>query len=185
MKKWPLNSITLFAATHSKLRKAADGTDTQVVTFMINKWTAKINENEIYNERFPPRVEEGRKKRKKKEDGCSSYHSWKLSSLSSKEPRRRRINPQTKPGDKLLPFPYAFDHSISIWSCSAVKALTKAQFFSPFSLPNLLYWACWVWAYLPKSKESPKGGPYNWRRLWESCLCDNECNGLLRQDQVP
>ena len=65
----------MFAATHSKLRKAADGTDTQVVTFMINKWTAKINENEIYNERFPPRVEEGRKKRKKKEDGCSSYHS--------------------------------------------------------------------------------------------------------------
>ena len=74
MKKRPLNSITLFAATHSKLRKVADGTDTQVATCMINKWTAKINEKEIYNGRCPPRVEEGRKKRKKKEDGCNSYH---------------------------------------------------------------------------------------------------------------
>ena len=48
----------MFAATHSKLRKAADGTDTQVATYMINKWTAKINEKEIYNRRCPPRVEE-------------------------------------------------------------------------------------------------------------------------------
>ena len=75
MKKRPLNSITLFAATHSKLRKVVNGTGTQVATFMINKWTAKINVKEIYNGRCPPRVEEGRKKRKKKENGCSSYHS--------------------------------------------------------------------------------------------------------------
>ena len=160
MKKWPLNSTTLFAATHSKLRKAADGTGTQVATCMINKWTAKINEREIYNGRCPPKVGKRRKDRKKKEDGCSSYHPWKLSSLSTKEPRRRRISPRTKPEDKLLPFPHAFDHSISIWSCSAVEALTKAQFLSPFSLPNLLYRARWVWAYSPKSKEPPKSGPY-------------------------
>ena len=43
MKKWPLNSVTLFTATHSKLRKASDGTGTQVATCIINKWTAKIN----------------------------------------------------------------------------------------------------------------------------------------------
>ena len=84
---------------------------------------------------------EGRKKRKKKENGCSSYHPWKLSPLSTKKSRRRRISPRTKPEDKLLPFPRAFDHSISIWSCPAVGALTKAQFLSPFSLPNLLYQA--------------------------------------------
>ena len=64
----------MFATTHSKLRKAADETGTQVATYIINKWTVKINENEIYNGRCPPRVEEGRKKRKKKEDGCNSYH---------------------------------------------------------------------------------------------------------------
>ena len=45
-----MNSTTLFAATHSKLRRVADGTGTPVVTCMINKWTAKINEKEIYNE---------------------------------------------------------------------------------------------------------------------------------------
>ena len=74
MKKRPLNSITLFAATHSKLRKATDGTGTPEATYVINKWTAKINEKEIYNGRCPPRVGGRKKKRKKKEDGCSSYH---------------------------------------------------------------------------------------------------------------
>ena len=44
-----MNSTTLFVATHSKLKRVADGTGTPVVTCMINKWTAKINENEIYN----------------------------------------------------------------------------------------------------------------------------------------
>ena len=158
MKKWPLNSITLFATTHSKLRKVVDGTGTQVVTCMINKWTAKINEKEIYNEKCPPRVREEKKKRKKKEDGCISHHPWKLLPLSTKELRRRRISPWTKPEDKLLSFLYAFDHSISLWSCPAIVALTKVQFLSPFSLPNLLYRA--RWAHLPNSKEPPKSGPY-------------------------
>ena len=66
MKKRPLNSITLFAATHSKLRKVVNGTGTQVTTCMINKWTAKINEKEIYNGRCPPRVGGRKKERKKK-----------------------------------------------------------------------------------------------------------------------
>ena len=104
MKKWPLNSTTLFAATHSKLRKAADETGTPVASCMINKWMAKINENEIYNGKFPPRGREEERKRKKEEDCCSSYHPWKLSPLSTKELRRRRISPRTKPEDILLPF---------------------------------------------------------------------------------
>ena len=48
MKEWPLNSVTLSAATHSKLRKALDGTSTQVVTCMINRWTVKMNGAEGY-----------------------------------------------------------------------------------------------------------------------------------------
>ena len=145
MKKWPLNSTTLFAATHSKLRKVTDGTNTPVATCMINKWTAKINGKEIYNGKCPPREGEGEKsKRKKMEDGCSSHHPWKLSPLSTKEPRTRRISPRTKPEDKLLPFLHTFDHLISLWSCPAVGALTKTQFFSPLSLPNLLYRVHWV-----------------------------------------
>ena len=58
-----MNSTTLFVATHSKLKRVADGTGTPVVTCMINKWTAKINENEIYNGKRPPR--EGRERKAK------------------------------------------------------------------------------------------------------------------------
>ena len=64
----------MFAATHSKLRKATDGTGTPVATCVINKWTAKINEKKIYNGKCLPRVRGRKSKRKKKEDGCSSYH---------------------------------------------------------------------------------------------------------------
>ena len=57
--------MTLFVATHSKLRKAVDGTGTQVTTCMINKWMAKISGKEIYNTRDPPK-EGGKKKEKRK-----------------------------------------------------------------------------------------------------------------------
>ena len=56
----------MFAATHSKLRKAADGTGTQVATCMINKWMAKINGEEIYNTRGLPKKRK-RKKKKRRE----------------------------------------------------------------------------------------------------------------------
>ena len=46
-----MNSITLVAATHNKLKKVADETSTQVATYMINKWRAKINGKEVYNVR--------------------------------------------------------------------------------------------------------------------------------------
>ena len=38
----------MFAVTHSKLRKALDGTGTQVATCMINRWTVKMNGVEGY-----------------------------------------------------------------------------------------------------------------------------------------
>ena len=30
-----------------------------------------------------------------------------------------------------------------------------------------------------------KSWPYNWRRLWKGCLCDDKCDSLLRQGQTP
>ena len=42
MKEWPLNSVMLSTATHNKLREALDGTDTQVATYEIDRWTAKM-----------------------------------------------------------------------------------------------------------------------------------------------
>ena len=64
----------MFAATHSKLRKALDGTDTQVATCMINKWTTKISGRRMYNNRdlTKRRGTEKNRERKRKEDGCSS-----------------------------------------------------------------------------------------------------------------
>ena len=72
-----MNSITLVAATHSKLKKAADGTSTQVTTCIINKWRGKINGKEVYNVRDPPGIVEEKKERLK-EDGCCFYHPGKL-----------------------------------------------------------------------------------------------------------
>ena len=48
MNEWPLNSITLSATTHIKLKKALDGTGTQVATCIINRWTVKMNGAEEY-----------------------------------------------------------------------------------------------------------------------------------------
>ena len=38
----------LSTATHSKLREGLDGTDTQVVTCAINRWTVKMKGAEEY-----------------------------------------------------------------------------------------------------------------------------------------
>ena len=43
----------------------SDGTSTQVIAWMINKWRAKINQGEIYNIRHP-RGKGGSKKKKGK-----------------------------------------------------------------------------------------------------------------------
>ena len=38
----------LSTATHNKLREALDGTDTQVATCVIDRWTAKMKRTEDY-----------------------------------------------------------------------------------------------------------------------------------------
>ena len=48
MKEWPLNSAMLPIAIHSKWREALDGTDTQVMTYTIDRWTAKMKGAEEY-----------------------------------------------------------------------------------------------------------------------------------------
>ena len=49
----PMNSATLAIPTHRKLGRVSDGTDTQIVAWMINKWKAKIGGRELYNVRYP------------------------------------------------------------------------------------------------------------------------------------
>ena len=48
MKELPLNSVMLSTATHSKWRETLDGTDTQVATYAIDRWTAKMEGAEEY-----------------------------------------------------------------------------------------------------------------------------------------
>ena len=67
-----MNSVTLSATTHSKLRKALDGTGTQVATCMNNRWTVKMNGGEGYITTEISRERDGRKEEKKKEDYRSS-----------------------------------------------------------------------------------------------------------------
>ena len=47
MKELPLNSAMLSTATHSKLREALDGTNTQVATCTIDRWMAKIDRKSV------------------------------------------------------------------------------------------------------------------------------------------
>ena len=93
MKKWSLNSTTLFVATHSKLRKVANGTGTPVATCMINKWTAKINEKEIYNGKCPPR--EGRKKNQKEKEGRRLQFLPLLKAFAAKHQRTEKKKNQS------------------------------------------------------------------------------------------
>ena len=63
----------MFAATHCKLKKAVDGTDTQVATCMINKWMVKTNGKEVYNIKGPPRMEKGGGGRREIEERRSQF----------------------------------------------------------------------------------------------------------------
>ena len=52
MGKWPLNSVALVAATNRRWGKVADGTSTEVVTYLINRWKVRINWEGLYTVRW-------------------------------------------------------------------------------------------------------------------------------------
>ena len=62
----PEQHAVLVATTHRRLEKVADGTSTRVVTYMINRWRAKIDWRGVYNVRNPP----GKGGRKKERTGA-------------------------------------------------------------------------------------------------------------------
>ena len=90
-----MNSTTLFAATHNKLRKAATGTGTPVATYMINKWTAKINEKEVYNGKCLPRAREKKKKRKKEKEERRLQFLPPLKAFTAKNQRTEKKKNQS------------------------------------------------------------------------------------------
>ena len=152
MKEWPLNGAMLSTATHSKLRERLDGTDTQVATCVIDRWTGKMKRAEEYITREISRIRGGQFGR----------HQEAL--LVEYQKRRRRTHPRTRPEDGLWPFP-----QLHHWqSCFPTilpnrwRSPRKDPVLKPVSLPNSLYWACWVWVRSHLQwKTPPKSGPYN------------------------
>ena len=48
-----MNSAILVATTHRRLGRMSDGTSTQVMACIINRWMAKISQKMLYNVRDP------------------------------------------------------------------------------------------------------------------------------------
>ena len=82
--------------------------------------------------------------------------------------RRRKIHPRTRPKDGLWTYP-----QLRRWRSCSLRILPnrwwsphKGPVLKPASLPNSLYWACWVW--VPSHlqwKTPPKSGPYTYNLL--------------------
>ena len=130
MRKGPLNSITLVAATHRKLEKAVNGTSTQVATCMIKKWRVKINGKEIYNVRNPPGMGDRKIERGKMVVVCIILESFCNQALDNLEGEpllgsSLRIKFHTSS--------HVFVIQTYLQPCLVVVILTKAQFLNLFS----------------------------------------------------
>ena len=151
MKEWPLNSVMLSTATHSKLREALDGTDTQVATYTIDRWTAKMKGGEEYITKEISRR------------GGWQFRRHQKALVVQYQKRRRRTHPRARSRTD-FDLPLQLRH----WrSCSPTilpdrwRSPRKGPIFEPASLPNSLYWACWVWVHSRLQwKTPPKSGPY-------------------------
>ena len=120
MKEWPLNSVTLSTATHNKLREALDGTDTQVATCIINRWTAKMKGAKGCITREISR-----------RGGIAVQKTPEISSrVVSEEEKKNSSSDETRGQTFTPPLPFW-------WSCSLTirptidEVLAKAQFLSP------------------------------------------------------
>ena len=123
MRKGPLNSITLVAATHRKLENAANGTSTQVATCVINKWRAKINGKGIYNVRNPPGMGDRKIKRGKTVVACIILESFRNQALENLEEEPLL---GSSPRIKFHTSPHVFVIQTYLQPCPVVVIPTKA-----------------------------------------------------------
>ena len=119
----------MVVATHRKLEKAADGTSTQVATFMINKLRAKINGKEIYNVRNPPGMGDRRIEGEKTVVVCIIMESFCNQALENLEEEPLL---GSSPRIKFHTSPHVFVIQTYLQPCPVVVTLTKAQFLNPF-----------------------------------------------------
>ena len=162
MKKWPLNSTILFAVSHSKLRRVADGTGTSVATCMINKWTPKINEKEIYNEKCPSKGREAERKRKK--EGRRLQFLPPLKAFAAKHQRTKEKKNQTSDQARGYTFTLPLDDSIISSPYDHVRLLELS--LKPSSWAHFLYHIYCIGPVgfgliYANNKEPPNSGPYN------------------------
>ena len=152
MRKWPLNSITLVAATHSKLKKVVDRTNTQVATCMINKWRAKINGNKVYNVRDPPRMRD-KKKKEIEERQLLFLPPWKASVTKHRRTKKKNQSLDQARGQTITPPPTCLIITSIYDYVRLLKPSLKPNSWAN-SLPYLLYWACGIWAYSHNSRST-------------------------------
>ena len=116
-----MNNAMLSTATHSKLREALDGTDTQVATCTIDRWTAKMKGTEEYITREISQRKGGNSEDTRKLQWCS-IRGGEEELILGRGPRTDFDPPPN----------YAIDDPVPQRSCPTVdEVLAKAQFLSP------------------------------------------------------
>ena len=104
----------LSTATHSKLREALDGTDTQVATYAIDRWTAKMKKAEEYITREISKIR-GTAIRKTPESSSGTVSEEEKKKSSSAEARGRTL---TLPPTTLLTIQFPNDFARSLMKSS-------------------------------------------------------------------
>ena len=157
---WSLDSAMGATAAHRTPERVVDGTCTRAWAWMTDKCRRKMNGREGYiTTKITPIWGDGEEEEglKKGERLLGCEKSWEF--LSSGE------------GSFL---PRALGHPI-------LCIFHPQNKLSPHQSPTFgpILYKFIVMGPVRKLR------PYNGRRLWESCSCDDECNSLLRQGQIP
>ena len=112
--------------------KTLDETGTQVATCMINRWTVKMNGAEEY---ITTEISQERRRiatlRTPESSGREASENWEEEEFILE--LSRRIDFYLSSTLLMIPLPN-----------DPARPLMKSS-LRPSSLPNLLYWACWVW----------------------------------------
>ena len=150
MKKWPLNNVTLSTATHSKLREALDGTDTQVATCTSNRWMARMKGAEEYITREVSRIK-GIAIRKIPESPSCVVSKEEKKNSSLDEARGQTFTPPLR----------------RWWPCRTVdEVLTKVQFLSPLLYQIHCIGPVGFGFAHTYSEGPPEAGPY--KNIWDN-----------------
>ena len=139
----------LTTTTHNKLREALDGTDTQVATYAIDRWTVKTKRIEGYITKEISR-RKGTAIRKTPESSIGGVSEEKKKKSSSAEDRGRAL---TFPPTTLLTIQFPNDPARPL-KASSQRPSSQARFSTKFIVLDLLG--------LGLLTSTVKGAPPNW-----------------------